>query len=77
MHKRDFFRRLYETVTLSFTRLYESSGNEFMFAHNYFKQLCTILAYVQFIGEVIEKQRVFVTSNKRMVKKSFFMSFAN
>ena len=30
-----------------------------------------------FIGAVIEKQRVFVTSNKRMGKSQFFMPFAN
>ena len=39
MYKRDFFRHLYETVILYFTRFYEAKRNELMYVQSYFTQL--------------------------------------
>ena len=69
MSKRDFFSHLYETVALGCKRFYDSTGNKLTFLQFYFRQLHTILTYVHVYGYVIQKYRVFVTSNERTVKK--------
>ena len=70
MYKRDFFGRLYETTTLYFIRLNEQKRNEVMFGQSSYKQLCMILTYVHVNVLSHSKHCVFVTSNRRMVKKT-------